>query len=89
MQIWQLTPMREDSPDWNLSTFRGKVLIRATDESTAREIATRAFAIAAKVEKDRSTRFNPWTNSNLVSCKAVSDVEFSTEGPSELLSPKV
>ena len=89
MPIWKLSPLPEDSPDWELSTYRGDVLIRAADESTAREIATRTFAIAARVREDRSTRSNPWTNRTLVSSEVVSGIEFATQGPGEVLSPKV
>jgi len=88
MPIWKLTPLPKEPSDWDLSTYRGEVLIRATEESMAREIATCAFAIAAQVKEDRSTRSNPWTNSGLVSCDVVSGSGLATEGPSEVLSPQ-
>jgi len=49
MPIWKLTPLLTDSPDWNLSTHCGEVIVCAKDEREARQLATERFAVAAKL----------------------------------------
>jgi hypothetical protein len=46
MPIWKLLPSDVDSPDWEASTYRGEVIVRAESEMKALEIVTQAYVIA-------------------------------------------
>lgn len=87
MLIWKLTPLPTDSPDWNLSTYRGEVIARAKDEGEARQLAMVRFAIAAKHKPGQNTLLDPWGNSALVSCQTIQGHDYQDTGPAVVLSP--
>lgn len=88
MPIWRLTPLVSDCPDWNLSTYRGEVIVRAKDEEEARDLATNQFAVAATGSANQDTLLNPWENEELVVCEPIQAHDYQDSGPSEILSPR-
>jgi hypothetical protein len=88
MPIWKLTPRVLNSPDWELSTYRSEVIVRARDEAEARELATVEFAIAAEGNPTQPTRLNPWTNDVLVFCETIHNSKHPDAGPAAVLSPR-
>ena len=86
MPIWKLTPLPTDSTDWNLSIYRGEVVVRAKDEREARHLATQRFGVGATVRPGKTTPLNPWRDSALVSCKMIQDHDYQDTGPAEVLS---
>jgi hypothetical protein len=50
MRIWRLQPIVLDSTSWQASAYHREVIVRAKDESEARQVAIREFGIATKVK---------------------------------------
>ena len=46
MPIWTLEPLDLGNPNWEASTHKGRVIIRAENEKKARFLAAKAFGIA-------------------------------------------
>jgi len=88
MSIWKLTPLLPEAPNWEASTFRGEVIVRANDERQARDLANAAFVIAVDVKPGHKTTLHPWTDSNIVSCVLIRNSEHSEQGPPAVLSPQ-
>ena len=87
MAIWKLTPFPTHSSDWDLSTYRGEVIVRAKDEWEARQVVTLKFTVAANRELGQRTPRNPWENAALVSCETIQDPMCQDIGPATVLSP--
>ena len=49
MAIFSLIPVDLDDPDWEASSHRGRVIVRAANEQQARAIAAEAFDIREPV----------------------------------------
>ncbi len=43
MAVWQLMPIDLLDPDWEASSYRGRVLVRARSEAAARVLAAKSF----------------------------------------------
>ena len=46
MPIWTLEPLDLETPNWEASIYKGKVIVRAENERRARFLAAKAFGIA-------------------------------------------
>jgi hypothetical protein len=89
MVIWKLTPVDLDDPNWEASSHRGPVLVRAVNEQKARALAADAFDVKSGFRPGKGVRFPPWTRPALVSAVRAHDTRFDEDGPSEVLEPKV
>ena len=63
MSIWKLFIANPDSPNWEASTHKGDVIVRAENERQARLVTNQAFTIATKITlgesiKSSLSRFN-------------------------------
>ena len=87
MAIWKLSPLNVSAPDWEASTYRGDVVLRAKNEEEARLCAMQRFAIATKVNLGEKTRTCPWTQHELVSCEEIVDSKYSAIGEATVLEP--
>lgn len=85
MKIWKLTVLDEDTKDWDLSTYKGDLIVRAETEHKARMQATNEFGIAAQAKPGQPTRINPWSQKDVVGCDQYSGSEFSREGEPSVL----
>lgn len=85
MDIWKLTVLDNDSHDWDLSTYKGDLIVRAETEHKARMQATKELGIAAKAKPGHPTRNNPWSQKNVVGCERYSGFEFPKEGDPSVL----
>jgi hypothetical protein len=88
MPIWKLEPKHLDSLHWHASTYRGEVVVRATTEDAARNMATRAFGTGAVGQLGDPTLRNPWNQGELVTCIRMEDSGYDENGPDELLLPR-
>ncbi len=88
MKIWKLSVLNEESQDWNASTYKGEVFVRAESEQDARMQATLVFAIATKRKLFETTAVNPWSQGSLVSCGPVEDERYEVKGNAGVLSPE-
>lgn len=87
MAIWLLTPLDPDSPNWEGSSHRGPVVVRAPNEQKARAVAAEAFDVKTGFRPGQGVHFPPWTRAALVRAEHVHDPRFEEEGPTALLEP--
>lgn len=87
MQLWKLAVIQPNSDDWHASTYKGKVIIRASDEDSARQLATIAFAIATTRVVGQTTPINPWCQKGLVSCEPFESNEYDMDSSEAILYP--
>ena len=88
MEIWRLKPIVLDSTSWHASIYCGEVIVRARDESKARQFATREFGIATKRKLGQSIRANPWKDPKIVSCEVLNSADYDRNGPATVFLPK-
>lgn len=88
MTIWKLSPIDLNHRDWEASRFPGEIIIRAESEERARQIATKAFCIAATKPPGDKIPKNPWSQSALVSAVEVKDESYPKTGREEILDPE-
>ncbi len=88
MAIWKLEPTNLESPDWQISSYVGRAIVRAPDATSARRMAAEQFTRAARTPLiGQDSPASPWTNPELVTCTELADSDFDPEGPAEVLDP--
>jgi hypothetical protein len=87
MPIWKLTPIDLDDPNWESSSHRGLVVIRARSEVSAREAAEEAFGVPTRFPPGKGMRVPPWMRSELVRAEIIDSPIYPAEGPTEVLEP--
>lgn len=88
MYIWKLSPIDLQAEEWECSIYDKDVVIRATDEDQARDVATARFAIATAKHKSSRTLHSPWSQPTIVKCiRMEADGNWETEGPAAVLLP--
>ena len=87
MAIWSLIPLDLDDPNWEASSHRGPVIVRAPDEVRARQIAAEAFDVKTGFRPGKGMLFPPWTRTSIVKAERTDDPRFDTDGPAEVLEP--
>jgi hypothetical protein len=87
MAIWELEPVDPSDRNWAASTYKDRAVVRATDENTARQIATLAFTIATPVVRGEDVKVCPWRYPNLVRCTQLHDTDHDEDGPDAILDP--
>ena len=85
MQLWKLTVLDPNTPHWDLSTYKGGLIVRAEGEHQARMKATQEFAIATQTTPCQSTKWNPWFQPEVVACEQYTGSEFPTDGDPSVL----
>lgn len=68
MQLFRLTPVDTSSTSWQMSRFRGPIVVRAENEADAREEAVSALLRAPDTLPDGAEMFSPWGDRSLVTC---------------------
>lgn len=86
--IWRLVPIDLKSQNWKASAFMGELIVRASDESEARQIASLEFFIAGARKLGQNVAVSPWKDPTMVSCTRASDSVYVTEGPDAILQRK-
>ena len=87
MPLWKLQPLDLSDPNWEASSHRGVVIVRAPDEETAREAAQRAFGVKTRFNPGAGVKTPPWKRVSLVSAEGIRDERYEDEGPTEVLEP--
>jgi osmotically-inducible protein OsmY len=87
MPIWELNPLEPADPNWEASSHRGRVLIRARDEQEARAAAQKAFGVKTRFRPRSGIKAPPWKRPDIVSAKIVEAGPYAPEGPTEILFP--
>jgi osmotically-inducible protein OsmY len=86
MAIWQLSPVDLSDPNWEASSHRGPVIVRAPDEKMAREAAQSAFGVPTRF-RHHPRLITPWTRAELVRAAHIEDQRFDPDGPTAVLVP--
>jgi hypothetical protein len=87
MPIWRLTPIDLEDPNWEASSHRGLVVVRAPSEASAREAAEGAFGVPTRFPPGKGMRIPPWMRSELVHAEIIDSPIYSAEGTTEVLEP--
>lgn len=87
MPIWKLSPIDLSDPNWEASSHRGVVIVRAKHEEDARDLAQEAFGVRTGFPPGRRIVAPPWKRVELVKAERIDDPRYDSEGPDEILSP--
>jgi hypothetical protein len=87
MPVWRLIPIDLDDPNWEASSHRGLVIVRAPSEASAREAAEAAFGVPTRFRPGKGLRVPPWKRSELVKAEIIDNPVYPVEGPTEILEP--
>jgi len=87
MPIWKLTPIDLDDPNWEASSHRALVVVRAPSEASARDAAEEAFGVPTRFPPGKGMRVPPWMRSELVRAEIIDSPIYAAEGPTEILEP--
>lgn len=87
LPIWELKPIALANHNWSSSRWKERALIRASNEQRAREIADRAFAIAAEKLPGSTTPLSPWIYGDLVEVRSVELEGWSQDGEEAIIEP--
>ncbi len=87
MFVWQLTPVDSTDANWEASSYRGMVVVRAKDEDAAREQAETEFGLKTRFPPGRGIAAPPWKRPALVKAEIINDPRYDSDGPSEILYP--
>jgi hypothetical protein len=87
MPIWRLTPIDAEDLNWESSSHRGLVVVRAPNEASAREAAEKAFGVPTRFPPGKGMRVPPWMRSELVRAEIIDSPIYPAEGPTEVLEP--
>lgn len=85
--IWKLSPIDVLDPNWEASSHRGSVIVRAPDEAAARVTAAEAFDVATRFPPESGVRVPPWSRANLVKAEQIIDTRYDPQGPVQVLDP--
>lgn len=88
MAIWKLKPVDPSEHHWRASTYCGPLFAEAPDEAGARNLAARAFGIAAEKLPGAEVPLLPWHYDWLVTCEHAVESDFDEEGPDSILGPE-
>lgn len=87
MNLWILKVLDSASANWEASTYKGEVIVRASDEISARREASNCFAIATDRNLGEIVKASPWPQAQLVSCEQYSGNEYPIQGEVGVLYP--
>ncbi len=87
MPLWKLMPVDPSDPNWEASSHRGRVIVRAPDEESARIAAAEAFDVATRFKPGRGVLAPPWKRPALVRVELIEDERYDPQGPTEVLDP--
>jgi hypothetical protein len=87
MAVWRLNPIDLADPNWEASSYRGLVIVRAPNEASARKAAEDAFGVQTRFSPGKGMHIPPWTRSELVRAEIIDSPVYAAEGPTEVLEP--
>lgn len=87
MAVWKLSPIDLLDTNWEASSHRAVVIVRAPDEAAARAAAAKAFDIPTRFPPGSGVRTPPWTRASLVQAEEITDRRYDPQGPVQILEP--
>jgi hypothetical protein len=82
-----LVPVDTSDPNWEASSHRGRVVVRALNEARARDEAEKAFGVKTRFKPGAGVTAPPWKRPALVTAGIIRDERYEEEGPTEILFP--
>lgn len=89
MAVWRLIPLDLSDPNWEASSHRGAVVVRAPDEEKAREAAQQAFGLKTRFKPKAGVLAPPWKRDALVRAEKIKDARYEPDGLTEVLDPSL
>ncbi|MEE9140336.1 MAG: hypothetical protein V3U18_06110 [Alphaproteobacteria bacterium] len=89
MPLWRLMPLDLTDPNWQASSHRGRVVVRAPDEEGARNVAAEAFDVPTRFKPGQGVLAPPWRRPSLVRVELIEDERYDLKGPTEILDPSL
>ncbi len=87
MPLWELLPVDPRDPNWEASSYEGRIVVRAPNENAARDEAERAFGVKTRFKPGAGVKAPPWKRPALVKAEIIHDDLYEEEGPTEILFP--
>jgi hypothetical protein len=89
MSLFKLSPRDGRSPNWQRSGYVGAIIVRASSDGAAREIAERAFVQMVDFKGIHGRMLHsPWLDAREVSCVRAEPIDgLSEEGPEGVVFP--
>jgi hypothetical protein len=87
MPIYRLKPIDNNCVGWRYSTYKGEVIVRASCENEARNLANLRFCFMAEVSFAREVTTEPWTQKSIVSCQIQEETSLQHDLAPEIISP--
>lgn len=87
MPVFRLSPVDLLDPNWEASSHRGPAIVRARDESAARALAEKAFAVKTGFPPGHGIRVPPWTRPQLVKVERIDDPRWEGDDSDGVLDP--
>ena len=88
LPVWRLVPIDLEARNWEASSHRGLVIVRAPSEASAREAAEEAFGIPTRFfPPGKGLRVPPWLRSEIVRAEIIDNPVYPVEDPTEVLEP--
>ena len=88
MPLWKLTPTDLTDRNWETSSHKGDVIVRAQSEKRAREIVANAYEGKGDSLPGGEPLYSPWKNIHLVTCVRFETTELPLHGAELILVPE-
>jgi hypothetical protein len=82
-----LHPVDLTDPNWEASSYRGKAVVGAPSERSAREAAEHAFGVKTRFAPKKGVIVPPWKRPDLVAAALVETSIYDPEGATAVLYP--
>ena len=87
MPLWRLTPTDSSNRNWQFSSHKGPVVVRAPDADMAKKAAARVFGAGSEQAIADGEGEVPWLRRGLVEVDEIADDRFTVHGEVEILDP--
>jgi len=88
MQLWKLEPIDLTDSNWEASTYKGEVIVRAEDLHGAQLLAARAYGIATKHILGETVKIIPWDYFGLVRTSQIQATDdYAEDGDQGIVYP--
>ncbi len=89
MPLWKLEPIDLTDRNWEASTYRDEVIIRAENLQRAELFAARAYGIATKQKFAETVKLVPWVHSGFVRATQVEATDdYAEDGDQAIVYPR-
>lgn len=88
MPLWKLEPVDLTDRNWDASTYKAELIVRAEDPGTAKRLAARAYGIATKHRVGELVKIVPWDHPGFVTSTEVQPTDnYVEDGERSIVYP--